>query len=62
MSAITSLIGNKREWNNCFIKFLKLQKFEARNTSEKSDEIRAKSKKTEDEDAMLCNHLVVRQT
>ena len=40
--AITSLISNKREWNNCFIKFLKLQKFEVRNTSEK---IRAKWKK-----------------
>ena len=25
--AITSLISNKREWNNCFVKFLKLQKF-----------------------------------
>ena len=28
--AITSLISNKREWNNCFIKFLKLQKFEVK--------------------------------
>ena len=36
---ITSLISNKREWNNCFIRFLKLQKFEVRNTSEKSDKI-----------------------
>ena len=44
--AITSLISNKREWNNCFIKFLKLQKFEVRNTSEKGEKIRAKSKKT----------------
>ena len=44
--AITSLISNKREWNNCFIKFLELQKFEVRNTSEKSEKIRAKSKKT----------------
>ena len=25
--AITNLISNKRAWNNCFIKFLKLQKF-----------------------------------
>ena len=25
--AITSLVSNKREWNNCFIKFLKPQKF-----------------------------------
>ena len=25
--AIASLISNKREWNNCFIKFLKLQNF-----------------------------------
>ena len=24
---ITSLISNKRKWNNCFLKFLKLQKF-----------------------------------
>ena len=28
--AITSLISNKRESNNCFIKFLKLQKFEVK--------------------------------
>ena len=32
-------ISNKREWNNCFIKFLKLQKFEVRNTSEKSEKM-----------------------
>ena len=51
--AITSLISNKREWNNCFIKFLKLQKFEVRNTSEKSEKIRAKWEKKLDEDAML---------
>ena len=25
--AVTSLISNKREWSNCFIKFLKLRKF-----------------------------------
>ena len=25
--AITSLVSNKRAWNNCFSKFLKLQKF-----------------------------------
>ena len=43
--AITTLISNKREWNNCFIKFLKLQKFEVRNTSVKNEKIRAKSKK-----------------
>ena len=36
---ITSLISNKHEWNNCFIRFLKLQKFEVRNTSEESDKI-----------------------
>ena len=41
--AITSLISNKR--NNCFIKFLKLQKSEVRNTSEKSEKILSKSKK-----------------
>ena len=33
-----SLISNKDEWNNCFIKFLKLQKFEVRNTNEKKRE------------------------
>ena len=49
-----ALISNKREWSNGFIKFLKLQKLEVRNTSEKSEKIRAKSKKL-DEDAMLCN-------
>ena len=26
---VTSLMSNKREWNNCFIKFLKLEKFES---------------------------------
>ena len=40
--AITSRISNKREWNNCFIRFLKLQKFEVGNASEKSEKIRAK--------------------
>ena len=56
--AITSLISNKRKWNNYwFVKFLKLQKFEVRNTSEKGEKIRAKSKKKIDEDAMLCNTL-----
>ena len=55
--AITSLISNKREWNNCFIKFLKLRKLEVRNTSEKSEKIRAKSRNELDEDAMLCNTL-----
>ena len=33
--AIYHLISNTRSWNNCFIKFLKLQKFEIRNPSEK---------------------------
>ena len=46
-----------REWNNCFIKFLKLPKFDVRNTSEKSEKIQAKSKNELDEDAMLCNTL-----
>ena len=55
--AMTSFISNKREWNNCLIKFLKLQKFEVRNTREKSEKIRAKLKKKRDEDAMLCNTL-----
>ena len=54
--AITSLISNKREWNNCFIKFLNSKTLELRNTSEKSEKIQAKSKKL-DEDAMLCNTL-----
>ena len=31
---VNSLISSKREWNNCFIKFLKFQKFEVRNPSE----------------------------
>ena len=43
--AITSLISNKREWNNCFIKFLKYQKFEVQNMREKSEKIRAKLEK-----------------
>ena len=53
--AITSLISNRREWNNCFIKFLKLQKFEVRNTSEKKQENASEIEKKLDEDAMLCN-------
>ena len=55
--AITSLISNKRKWNNCFIKFLKFQKFEVRNTSKISEKIGAKSKNELDEDVMLCNTL-----
>ena len=43
--AITSLLSNKHEWNNRFIKLLKLEKFEVRNPSEKSEKIRATSKK-----------------
>ena len=54
--AITTLITNKREWNNCFIKFLKLQEFEVRNIGEISEKIRA-NRKNLDEDAMLCNTL-----
>ena len=41
--AITSLITNKRKWNNnCFIKFnsLNFKCLEVRNTSEKSEKIR----------------------
>ena len=55
--AITSLISNKREWNNCFIKFLNSKSLEVRNTSEKSEKIRANDRKKLDEDAMLCNTL-----
>jgi len=55
--AIISLISNKREWNNCFIKFLKLQKFEVRNTSAKKRENPSEIAKKLDEDAMLCNTL-----
>ena len=50
--AITSLISNKRERNNCF----KLQKFGSAKYERKKRENRAKSKKL-DEDAMLCNTL-----
>ena len=56
--AITSLISNKREWNNCFIKFLKLQKFGStkyERTEERKSE-RNKKKKL-DEDVMLSNIL-----
>jgi len=56
--AITSLTSNKHEWDNCFIKFFKPQKFEVQSKSEKSKKIRAKSKKKLDEDAMLCNTLL----
>ena len=52
--AITSLISNKREWNNCFIKSLKLHKFEVRNTSENLRKSERNRKKL-DEDAMLFN-------
>ena len=56
--AITSLISNKCEWNNYrFIKFLKLQKFEVRNTSAKKRENPSEIAKKLDEDAMLCNTL-----
>ena len=55
--AITSLISKRREWNNCFIKFLKLQIFEERNTSEKKPENSSEIEKKRDGDAMLCNTL-----
>ena len=43
--AITGLISKEREWNNnCFIKFLKLQKFG--NTSKKKRENPSKMEKT----------------
>ena len=59
--AITCLISNKREWNNCFIKFLKLQNFEVRSTREKSAKIRGKSKKL-DEDVVLYMYTPCGQT
>ena len=37
--AITSLISNKHEWDNCFIKFFKPPKFEVQSKSEKSKKI-----------------------
>ena len=47
--------SNKLEWNNCFIKFqLNSKSLEVRNTFEKREKIRGKSKKL-DVDAMLCN-------
>jgi len=59
--AITRLISNKREWNNYFIKFLKSKnlKYEIRAKKARKSE---RNRKKIDEDAMLCNHLVVRQT
>ena len=48
------VIANKREWNNCFLKFSK--SLVVRKTSEKSEKIQAKAKKL-DEDGMLCNTL-----
>ena len=42
--AITSLMSNKREWNNCFIKFLKLQKFGSKKYERKKRENPSESK------------------
>ena len=44
--AITSLVSNKREWNNCFIKFLKLQKFGSSKYERKKGENPSKIEKT----------------
>ena len=44
--AVTSLISNKREWNNCFIKFLKLQKFGSTNYERKKRENPSEIEKT----------------
>ena len=54
--AITSLISNKREWNNCFIKFLKLQKFESKNYERRKRENPSEMEKLY-KDAMFCNTL-----
>ena len=43
--AITSLISNKRKWNNCFIKFLKLREFGSTKYERKKRENGSKSKK-----------------
>ena len=52
--AITSLISNQPECNNCFIKFLKLQKFEIRAKKARKSE---RNRKKLDEGVMLCNTL-----
>ena len=57
--AITSLISNKREWNNSFIKFLQLQKFGSTKYERKKranpSEIEKNLMRT---DPMLCNTLL----
>ena len=53
--AVTSLLSIKREWNNCFIKFLELQKFGSKNYERRNRENPRKIEKLED--AMLCNTL-----
>ena len=37
-SPVAQWLSNKREWNNCFIKFLKLQKFESTKYERKKGE------------------------
>ena len=54
--AITSLISNKHEWNNCFIKFLKLQNLKYEIRAKKAGKSERNRKKF-DEDVMLCNTL-----
>ena len=49
--AITSLISNKREWNNCFIKFLNSKNLKYEIRAKKNEKIHTKLKNTED--AML---------
>ena len=44
--AITSVISNKRELNNCFIKFLKLQKFGSTKCERKKGENASEIEKT----------------
>ena len=45
-NAIPGLIPNKREWNNCFIEFLKLQNFESAKCERKKREKLSEVEKT----------------
>ena len=53
--AITSLIINKREWNNCFTKFLKLQNLKYEIRAKKGTKSERNRKKKYDEDAMVVS-------
>ena len=52
--AITSLISNKHECNNCFIKFVKLQNLKYKIRAKKAGKSERNRKKL-DEDAMLSD-------